>query len=84
MSTFQTISESCRKVLPKGEVHDINMESNFISDLRFDSITFVALVFELENQFKLSLVNHVDDMIKLKTVKDAVLFMENVHALQQQ
>ncbi|MBP1918821.1 acyl carrier protein [Youngiibacter multivorans] len=69
------IFEKVREILAKElniPADEITMESNFSDDLGIDSLDLVQLVMELEEAFDIT----IDDAEAIKTVKDAVNYVE--------
>ena len=57
--------------IPKEE---ITPESSFVDDLKADSLDVVELVMEFEDEFQITIPD--DDYEKIKTVGDAVKYIE--------
>ena len=57
--------------VPKEEVAP---ESNFVDDLKADSLDIVELVMEFEDEFEVTIPD--DDYEKIRTVGDAVNYIE--------
>lgn len=68
---FEKVREILAKELNIPE-EDIKLESNFTDDLGIDSLDLVQLVMELEEAFDIT----IDDAEAIKTVQDAVSFVE--------
>jgi acyl carrier protein len=68
---FEKVREILSKELNIPE-EDITLESNFTDDLGIDSLDLVQLVMELEEAFDIT----IDDAEAIKTVQDAVSFVE--------
>ncbi|HSP48465.1 MAG TPA: acyl carrier protein [Clostridiaceae bacterium] len=68
---FEKVREILAKELNIPE-EDIKLESNFMDDLGIDSLDLVQLVMELEEAFDIT----IDDAEAIKTVQDAVSFVE--------
>lgn len=68
---FEKVREILAKELNIPE-EDIKLESNFTDDLGIDSLDLVQLVMELEEAFNIT----IDDAEAIKTVQDAVSFVE--------
>lgn len=68
---FEKVREILAKELNIPE-EDITLESNFTEDLGIDSLDLVQLVMELEEAFDIT----IDDAEAIKTVQDAVSFVE--------
>ncbi|ETA80254.1 acyl carrier protein [Youngiibacter fragilis] len=69
------IFEKVREILAKElniPADEITMDSNFSDDLGIDSLDLVQLVMELEEAFDIT----IDDAESIKTVKDAVNYVE--------
>ncbi|MBW8383906.1 MAG: acyl carrier protein [Youngiibacter sp.] len=69
------IFEKVREILAKElniPADEITMESNFSDDMGIDSLDLVQLVMELEEAFDIT----IDDAEAIKTVKDAVNYVE--------
>jgi acyl carrier protein len=69
------IFEKVREILAKElniPADEITMDSNFSDDLGIDSLDLVQLVMELEEAFDIT----IDDAEAIKTVKDAVNYVE--------
>ncbi|MGL4523218.1 MAG: acyl carrier protein [Bacilli bacterium] len=60
------------------EESTITLESNFIEDLGADSLDVVELVMQLEDEFKLTIGD--EEAEKIKTVGDAVTYIEKIQA----
>ena len=69
---FEKVREILSKELNIPE-EDITLESNFTNDLGIDSLDLVQLVMELEEAFNIT----INDAEAIKTVQDAVTFVEN-------
>ncbi len=52
---------------------EIKMESNFIDDLKADSLDLVELVMEFEDEFGITVPD--DDYEKIRTVSDAISYI---------
>lgn len=52
---------------------EIKMESNFIDDLKADSLDLVELVMEFEDEFGITVPD--DDYEKIRTVADAIAYI---------
>ncbi|MBT4868377.1 MAG: acyl carrier protein [Planctomycetaceae bacterium] len=57
--------------VPKEEV---TRESNFVDDLKADSLDVVELVMEFEDEFEVTIPD--DDYEKIRTVGDAINYIE--------
>ena len=55
---------------------EVKLESKFIEDLGADSLDLVDLVMKLEDTFDVQISD--EETAKLKTVRDAVTFVESV------
>ncbi len=66
---IQIVSEQLE--VPKEE---ITRESSFIDDLKADSLDIVELVMEFEEEFSITVAE--DDYDKIKTVGDAIDYIE--------
>lgn len=53
---------------------DVKLETNFIEDLGADSLDLFQVVMEIEDAFNVK----VENVEKIKTVGDAVKYIENV------
>lgn len=53
---------------------DIKLESNFIDDLKADSLDLVELVMEFEDEFGITVPD--DDYEKIRTVGDAISYIK--------
>ncbi|MBC5628506.1 acyl carrier protein [Clostridium sp. NSJ-6] len=56
------------------EEENITLETSFIEDLNADSLDLFQVIMELEDEFNVK----VEDVEKIKTVGDAVKFVESV------
>ena len=56
------------------EEENITLETRFIEDLNADSLDLFQVIMELEDEFNVK----VEDVEKIKTVGDAVKFVESV------
>lgn len=56
------------------EEENITLETSFIEDLNADSLDLFQVIMELEDEFNVK----VEDVDKIKTVGDAVKFVESV------
>ncbi len=56
------------------EEENITLETSFIEDLNADSLDLFQVIMELEDEFNVKL----EDVEKIKTVGDAVKFVESV------
>lgn len=56
------------------EEENINLETSFIDDLNADSLDLFQIIMELEDEFNVK----VEDVENIKTVGDAVKFVESV------
>lgn len=60
------------------DVADVQLEKSFVDDLDVDSLSMVEIIYACEETFNVSIP---DDAAKtLKTVGDAVSFIENAQA----
>ena len=53
---------------------DVSRESNFVDDLKADSLDVVELVMEFEDEFEVTIPD--DDYEKIRTVGDAINYIE--------
>ena len=53
---------------------DVKLETNFVEDLDADSLDLFQVIMELEDEFNVK----VEDVENIKTVGDAVKFVESV------
>ena len=60
------------------EKEQITKDSLFIDDLGFSSYDFMTLIGELEEEFEIEIIE--SDLTDLKTVGDAVTYLENLIA----
>lgn len=58
---------------------EISVDSNFIDDLGADSLDQVELIMELEEAFSCEIPD--DEAAKIRTVKDAVSYIQNKTAV---
>ncbi len=58
------------------DVSEIKPESRLEEDLKADSLDVVALVMEMESQYGVEIPD--EDLLKLKTVADAVKYIEEL------
>lgn len=56
------------------EEENITLETSFIEDLNADSLDLFQVIMELEDEFNVK----VEDVEKIKTVGDAVKFVESI------
>lgn len=56
------------------EEENITLETSFIEDLNADSLDLFQVIMELEDEFNVK----VEDVENIKTVEDAVKFVESV------
>jgi acyl carrier protein len=73
-----TVLERLKKVIAENldvKEEDIKLESNFVEDLGADSLDLVELVMALEEEFSLEIAD--EDAEKMKTVKDALNYLED-------
>lgn len=56
------------------EEENITLETSFIEDLNADSLDLFQVIMELEDEFNVK----VEDVEKIKTVGDAVKFVESL------
>lgn len=70
---FEKIKEIAVDQLGVSE-EEVKLETSFIDDLGADSLDLFQLVMELEDAFNIK----VDNVEKLKTVGDAVKYIESV------
>lgn len=59
----------------KVKKEEIRLESDFELDLNLDSLDIVEIVMAIEDEFNITISD--DDIQKLKTVKDAVEYIQN-------
>ena len=76
--TFTKIRKIVAEELNVAE-EDVNMDSSFQDDLGADSLAIVELVMALEEQFELASIPD-EDAEKIKTVKDAVDYIDSRQA----
>ena len=55
-------------------IDEVKMESNFIDDLKADSLAVVELVLAFEQEFKITIPE--EDTEQIKTVKDATNYIK--------
>ena len=55
---------------------DVKLETNFVEDLDADSLDLFQVIMEIEDAFKVK----VEDVENIKTVADAVSFIESATA----
>ena len=55
---------------------DVKLETNFVEDLDADSLDLFQVIMELEDEFNVK----VEDVENIKTVADAVSFIESATA----
>lgn len=72
-NTFEDVKKIAAKELSIEE-SKINMESNFTKDLGADSLDLVQMIMALEEKFGITISDA--EAMKLKTVKDAVEFID--------
>lgn len=58
---------------------EVTTDANFIKDLGIDSLDYAELVMEFEQTFKIKIPDN--DAEKLKTVKDAVTYIDSKLAI---
>ncbi len=73
---FAIVAEQLQ--VPKEEIRD---DKSFINDLQADSLDIVELVMEFEDEFKIGIPD--EDYEKIKTVGDAVKYIEDKSGSQQ-
>ena len=59
----------------KVKKEEITLDSDFELDLNLDSLDIVEIVMAIEDEFNITISD--DDVLKLKTVKDAVEYIQN-------
>jgi acyl carrier protein len=59
----------------KVKKEEITLDSDFELDLKLDSLDIVEIVMAIEDEFNITISD--DDIQKLKTVKDAVEYIQN-------
>jgi len=59
----------------KVKKEEITLDSDFELDLKLDSLDIVEIVMAIEEEFNITISD--DDVQKLKTVKDAVEYIQN-------
>ena len=59
----------------KVKKEEIKLDSDFELDLNLDSLDIVEIVMAIEEEFNITIPD--DDVQKLKTVKDAVEYIQN-------
>jgi acyl carrier protein len=59
----------------KVKKEEIRLDSDFELDLKLDSLDIVEIVMAIEDEFNITISD--DDVLKLKTVKDAVEYIQN-------
>ena len=57
------------------EADDVKLEKSFVEDLNADSLDLTELIMTFEDRFKCTISE--EDAEKLKTVKDAVEYIQN-------
>ena len=67
---FKVISETA-----KVEASTIKLETNFVEDLKFDSLDIVELMMKMEDDFGIEIPE--EDAEGLKTVGDVVTYISN-------
>ncbi|MDW7667480.1 MAG: acyl carrier protein [Bacillota bacterium] len=55
---------------------EITLETSFVDDLEADSISLVELIMGLEDEYGIEIED--EDAEKIKTVKDAIDYLENI------
>lgn len=70
---FEKVKEIVVEQLGVNE-EDVKLETNFIEDLGADSLDLFQVVMDLEDAFNVK----VDNVENIKTVGDAVKYIENV------
>ena len=61
--------------MTKVKKEEITLDSDFELDLNLDSLDIVEIVMAIEDEFNITISD--DDVLKLKTVKDAVEYIQN-------
>lgn len=59
----------------KVKKEEITLDSDFELDLKLDSLDIVEIVMAIEDEFNITISD--DDVLKLKTVKDAVEYIKS-------
>jgi acyl carrier protein len=59
----------------KVKKEEITLDSDFELDLNLDSLDIVEIVMAIEDEFNITISD--DDVLKLKTVKDAVEYIKS-------
>lgn len=74
MSVFERMKNIIVEVLDVNET-EVLPETSFIDDLGADSLGFIALLQELEEEFNIEISD--EDAQKFKTVEEAVRYIES-------
>ncbi len=73
---YQKLKDIIQLYLPEDvKVTDIQMNSNFISELNINSANLVDIVLDVEDAFDIRLEN--EDMDQMQTVANALAIVEN-------
>lgn len=78
---FELIKQKIDAVILKSAPHArsltrINVEDNLRSDLSLDSLALVTLMTFLEIEFQFNAQEHFESLLKIKTVRDIIEFIE--------
>ena len=80
MSTYEKIL----KIIKENELVDseveITPEKNLIFDLQFDSVKLMGLLFEIEQEFDISIINDISNykFFTVETIPDIVTLIDNL------
>ena len=80
MSTYEKIL----KIIKENELVDseveITPEKNLIFDLQFDSVKLMGLLFEIEQEFDISIINEISNykFFTVETIPDIVTLIDDL------
>lgn len=80
MSTYEKIL----KIIKENELVDseveITPEKNLIFDLQFDSVKLMGLLFEIEQEFDISIINDISNykFFTVETIPDIVTLIDDL------
>ncbi len=61
---------------------DVTLEKSFIEDLEIDSLSLVEIAVQLEDKYEVKIPD--EDLASLRTVEDAVVYVQKMEAEQPQ
>lgn len=81
MNYFDAIVNAFESLnINKDQEIEISVDTMFVKNLGFDSITFIAFIIKLEPLIKMDLSSHTNKMIEIMSVGDAIKYLESINA----